>query len=349
MIRSQSKTRAFTLIELLVVISIIALLIGILLPALGSARNIARDLVCKTRLRTLGDAQSLYMLANEDWYAGRNTSNLMANVEIITPIITGDAPPTFPTSTFDWISPVLGDSLGFSPNRARRTAQIFNGFADPAANTFNDLLFGGATDRADFQQIIESEGFRQISYLSPASFHYYSNDLSGQEVAARRVVRNTPYGRFEVAPARFGVRGEFVTPRRFRPRIDLIGVQTSTKVLAHCGTRFYEPSQRVLDFDVNPIPSFFGSFTSSSPTFHEATEFGRAHAPGADMTNVDLTFRHPNRRMNTGRFDGSVSSMTDREAWSDAAPWFPGGSVYTGSGTPTPEVAERYSTGDKLP
>jgi prepilin-type N-terminal cleavage/methylation domain-containing protein len=54
------KKKGFTLIELLVVIAIIAVLLSILMPALGKVKGIARDVICRSNLKQWGMIWTLY-------------------------------------------------------------------------------------------------------------------------------------------------------------------------------------------------------------------------------------------------------------------------------------------------
>lgn len=81
------KRRAFTLIELLVVIAIIALLVGILLPALGKARQSARQVKCSTQLKNVATAMATFAQQNRESYPipsaiDRNSATINQTVTI---------------------------------------------------------------------------------------------------------------------------------------------------------------------------------------------------------------------------------------------------------------------------
>jgi len=67
--------KAFTLIELLVVIAIIAILMGILTPALQKAKERTRETICKSNLRNLGVSLFMYLQDNDYKTADSSKNN----------------------------------------------------------------------------------------------------------------------------------------------------------------------------------------------------------------------------------------------------------------------------------
>lgn len=137
--RSQPRSSlAFTLIELLVVISIIAILIGIAMPALAAARRRANKLTCSANLRSIGQAIQMY---RDEFKGVFPVAKYMPD-----PFVTTDTDPALPSVLDHYLS----SSTGQDARNAFRCPSDDQVFPLSGSSYMYETLLSGITIEAFF-------------------------------------------------------------------------------------------------------------------------------------------------------------------------------------------------------
>jgi len=330
--------RAFTLVELLVVIGIIALLISILLPALGKARDGANTVASSANLRSILQGMQIYAAQNNGAIPGSGwtTARFLYNAS------GGGANNAFSDSNcpsvvdeFDWQSPiakVMGIKFpegGDTTSRGLRFMQLRDAkiFTCPS-NQYLATVFTGETGGLSNVTVGQ-----MISYNTAIAFLFENNGVDFQTKV----------------PDSFG----WKLPSAYSPKVAKVG-QPAEKIYIADGARY--AVQTGPDVALGCRTSLGGAYSDQPPSSQFSHSWDRSHANGIPV-GVDIriwAFRHGTKKQNQsadtyrgnfGFFDGHVETMGDLQA-SNPKFWYPKGTTITSTAQEVwPDVIKKY----KLP
>lgn len=333
--------QGFTLIELLVVVSIISLLIGILLPTLGSAVQQARQVVCATTQKGLVDGMIAWTYENKDQIPGASTASAARLRAGSDPIRTASRDSSIPVQATDWMSPALAGE-GLPTARAARFLALLEEKRCPNMNTRTIVFPGGDSGAAEADAFVERTGTEVFgtSYLMSAAWQSTAGEpqwsQAGEFPNYTVSVRTIGEARNEAERIKL--------PAGFSPKMNTIGNPGSKGAFAD-GFRYVEAGQGYpTDVDMSHLAD---SLSPHYSTFTESFsyELSTAYGEGRGGINKALSFRH-NDGVNTAFFDGHVSGMKEPE-FRNPTHWYPTGSRFIG-GTIHPDSAEFYEEGQTI-
>jgi len=321
------KTAGFTLIELLVVVAVIALLIGILLPALGAARRSAQQAQGANTQRQMVIGMVAYAGSSNNEVPGANTSAKNFDTDTDPDFLSASGEQ--PVTQWDWMSPAL-DAADLPQSWAERTVYLFENFRDPSMNEI--LQSSQVTAPGELAPVIEDRGGMPISsYLMPTSWQVVGQDLATTDSGLFGQV-NEDASVFQITPT-------------YRPRLDRFGGGARKVALADGVPGVDNPGGNLsLNLEIwseNTLQTNNG-FVALPPPLDNVG--GAAYDPDSDRNT--LSYRHSGR-MNVTRWDGSGTLLTVQESM-DPSLWYPPNTIYQGGGRPEVEEDFEYKSGDVI-